>query len=142
MKTVLRASLLAFLMVMLTGCAGEMAAMELAKQTSAIATTVLQEGKLTEFATDAKGRIQDPHYVIQAFWVTGVHLNIGLNGMFLEGEIQGTGVGDELLTSEEKESIRQSIRDAVDRGHPLAEAIKIGLDAFKGGIEELQLVDP
>ena len=121
--------------ILMLGCAGEQAAMTIAGQTGAIAEKVLQEGKLTDMVVSAQGRLQDPHYIVQAFWVTGIHLDIGLNGAFLAGDITGSGTGAE-LTTDERIFLNDCIHESLSSGHPLLEAIDSGLDRLERYIKD------
>lgn len=91
----------------LAGCAAERATQAAADVARMTATALIEKSHFTDSAAQVNGDIDDPTYTVDAFYVQGVHLQIGLRGVEVKGRISGQGRGDDVaLTPETVAALR------------------------------------
>lgn len=92
------------------GCAMERAVGAASDAARGITTMLINKAPITQVAANAEGEINNPHYRVLAVAVQGVLVDIGLDGVQVEGQIQGQGQGENQALSE---AAAQQIRDAL-----------------------------
>lgn len=83
--------LLPFSCISVPGCAGERAAEVIARDSGEVMTMLVKTAseKLDSIMIESEGRLQNPHYRLTAGWFTGVMLDLGLDGLYLELRAEG-----------------------------------------------------
>lgn len=114
------------------GCTGERAGFEIAKQTGTLLTVAATNASetLERVQIDAEGRIQDPHYRVLAAWVTGVLLDIGLDGIYLSGRALGEGSG-RLTDPEAVAALQAALRERMGERYPGDELVLAAVEAIR-----------
>lgn len=100
------------------GCAGERAAEAIARQSGEAMTVLLHTAgeRIDDLIVESEGRIQDPHYRVTAMWATGLILDIGLDGLYVDLDVQGTGAG--LPSPEAAAQLQAALRAQLGERYP------------------------
>jgi len=100
---------LALMAAIASGCAADKATTGAINLAEVVATKIAQDVPLQTGAMIASGRIQDPHYRIIAGMLNGVYVDIGLDGAYLDGTMQGQGTGGPVTQTPELRQIYADI---------------------------------
>lgn len=110
--TIRRTLATAALCGVLGGCAAERATYSIAQQTKAIGLALVEKVPIDAGQLIARGKIENPHYTVEVKWVTGIEMDIGLDGIELSGEASGTGRGeDRPLSAASRAAVRKLLTD-------------------------------
>jgi len=117
--------------ILTIGCAGERAAFEVAKQSGMAITTVCNNAAetLDRVRLEGRGKINNPTYRFQGFWVTGLDVTIGLDGVELEGMATGEGSGrvtDPAAVVALQAALRAKLAERYPGDELVSEAIRVG----------------
>ena len=96
--------------ILLTGCAFDRAIEAAADSARSISVALIEKSTITETSATAGGSINNPHYRVLAVAVQGVYLDIGLDGVTVQGNISGQGGGpDKPLSDKAAAAIREKL---------------------------------
>ena len=83
------------------GCATERAISASTDLARAIGVAILEKSHFTDTAASANANINNPHYRVLAALIQGVYLDIGLDGVQVQGALQAQGSGPDVPLSPE-----------------------------------------
>ena len=89
------------LLIVGSGCATERAVSASTDLARAIGVAIVEKSHFTETAASANANINNPHYRVLAALVQGVLMDIGLDGVQVQGSLQGQGSGPDIPLSPE-----------------------------------------
>ena len=100
------------------GCASQRAVSAATDLARAVGVAIVEKSHFTDTAASAQADINNPHYRVLAALVQGVLLDIGLDGVQVQGALQGQGSGADIpLSAATLERIRRRglDPDSIDR---------------------------
>ena len=100
------------------GCATERAISASSDLARAIGIAIVEKSHFTDTAASANANINNPHYRVLAALIQGVYLDVGLDGVQVQGTLQAQGSGPDVpLSPETLQMIRERGLgpDAVER---------------------------